>query len=78
MVNNWKVTAIIFIVYSILLTSLFIWGYIIITEEEGSINKCYYNTCNQYPEAYWDAGVCSCYDYNEDGELEVVKTLYEE
>ena len=77
MVNGWKITAIIFILYSILLTSLMVWGYITVTEEEGSINECYYNTCGQYPQAYWDAGVCSCLDYDEYGELEVVKTLYE-
>jgi len=34
MVNGWKVVAIIFIVYSVLLSSLCIWGYVIVTTEE--------------------------------------------
>ena len=76
MVNGWKVTAIIFIVYSVLLTSLCVWGYVEVTAEEEAINNCYYNTCAEYPNALYEYGVCTCYDIDEYGEYEVAKTIY--
>jgi len=76
MVNGWKVAAIIFIVYSILLSSLFVWGYVVVTAEEEAINDCYYNTCAGYPEAWYEYGICTCYDIDEYGDYEVAKTEY--
>ena len=76
MVNGWKITAIIFIVYSVLLTSTITWGIVMVNEETDAINECYYNTCEQYPQADWYEGVCTCYDVDEYGEYEVAKTSY--
>ena len=78
MVNKWKVTAIIFIVYSVLLTATIAWGISIVNEEEAATNECYYNTCEEYYDGYWEAGVCTCYNLNEYGEYEIARTVYNE
>jgi hypothetical protein len=73
---NWKIIAIIFIVLFSLLLTFNIWGWYLIAEEERLTNECYYDICEEYPEAYYEEDVCFCYDYSMMGKLEVVKTKY--
>lgn len=68
---SWKAIAIIFIVIQVLeivLVISFI-GYAIylVNEEEEQKDQCYYNICEDYPEAEVVDGLCYCYDYNEEG-----------
>jgi len=74
--NKWKVTAIVFIVLFLALLSFNIWGYYLITQETKDTIECYYDVCEGYPEAYFDAGVCTCYDYGEDGNFKIVDISY--
>lgn len=74
--NGWKITSIVFICLFILLLALNIWAYISVVNEEVRINNCYYNTCENYPEAWYEGGLCTCYDYDAKGELIIIKTVY--
>ena len=76
MANGWKITAIIFICLFVAETALMVWAVNLALDEEEAINDCYYNTCAGYPDAWYEAGVCSCYDINEYGEYEEVMTSY--
>jgi hypothetical protein len=40
------------------------------------MNVCYYDICSGYIDAWWEEGVCYCYDYDLLGQLEVAKTEY--
>lgn len=75
--TNWKAVAIVFMILFFSLLALDIWGYSIVVEEERKTNECYYNICEEYPNADLVDGLCSCYDYNyNSGQYEVMKTKY--
>jgi len=76
MVNGWKVTAIISLTLLISIIGLVVWGYCEVVEEEEAFNNCYYNTCANYYDAWYESGVCTCYDINDYGEYEIAKTTY--
>ena len=69
----WKVTAIIFLVLFLLETSFFIWSVWIVTKEEQKDLTCYYDICADYPDAYREGNVCSCYDYDMLGDYVIAK-----
>jgi len=73
---GWKITAIVFICLFVGLAALNVWAVSWALEDDAKINDCYYNICEEYPDAWYEAGVCSCYDYNEYGEAFVTKTKY--
>ena len=72
--ETWKTIAIIFIVLFILETAWICLGWYILITEENKTNECYYNVCSDYPEATYESGVCTCYDYDLMGEFIPVKT----
>ena len=76
MVNKWKTTAIVFMTLFLLLLAFNVWSVSLVFEDEALTNECYYDICEQYPNAWQEDAVCYCYDYNEYGEEEVVKTKY--
>ena len=73
---RWKVIAIVFIVLFIL-ENLFI-GYemYVYKKQRERTMECYYEICNNYPDADYRPtdGLCVCYDYSLLGELDVAKT----
>ena len=71
---TWKNIAIVFIILFVLETGMIVWGIITVRAEEKNINECYYNICNNYEEAYYDDGVCHCYEYDVLGNLVKSKT----
>ena len=44
--------------------------------EEKLTMECWYEICEDTPEAYYADGLCTCYDYDLMGELTEVKTKY--
>ena len=76
MANKWKTIAIIFIVLFSLLLIFNIWSVNLVLNEEEQTNICYYDVCENYPEAWYEDGVCTCYNYDDNYELEVTKTKY--
>ena len=72
--NRWKITAIIFIILFTLETAFFTWAIVLATNEENKINECYYEICNEYPDALREDNLCYCYDYDVLGNLQIVKT----
>ncbi len=81
---NWKILAIILLVIVILENAFLAWGYSLVLEEdrlyaeqEQKMNVCYYETCSDYPEAWFENNVCSCYQVNTEGtDYEVAKETY--
>ena len=76
--EGWRTLAIIFMVIFVLQTAFFVWGFILVAEEEKNINECYFDICQNYIEAMYDNGVCYCYDIDVLGnyiltETEVIK-----
>jgi len=62
--NIWKVLAIIFIVLFVLETAFMIYAVTIAVQDENKTLECYYDVCSDYPDAYYEDKVCSCYDEN--------------
>lgn len=76
MANGWKITSIIFICLFVALLAFNVWSISYVLSEEESINQCYYNICSDFPDAWYEAGVCTCYMLDEDGGYEVAMTSY--
>jgi len=74
--NRWKTIAIIFIILFLLETSFWVWAFWYDAKETALTNECYYDICEDYPDAWYDDKICSCYDYDVIGELIVVKQEY--
>ena len=74
--TTWKTIAIIFIVLFILENLWIGYGLYLIDKDEDRINECYYEICKEYPDAWYEADVCSCYDYDLLGTLVVVEQEY--
>lgn len=71
--NKWKTAFWIIFILFILENLLIVWGYSINAKQERQTLQCYYNTCEEYPEASLDGRVCSCYDYDLIGNLQIAK-----
>jgi len=67
MVNGWKVTAIIFIVISLLQFLVFAWAFNYGTQIIEKENECSINICSDYSAYYYDEyiSVCYCYEDND-------------
>jgi len=74
--NHWKTIAIIFIILFTLETLTIIWGTILVQEEEEKTAECYYDICEDYPEAYFEDNFCYCYDYDQIGELVLAESNF--
>ncbi len=74
MVNGWKVIAIVFIVLFIIENLLLGWAYFSVVEDDKKLNQCYYEICEEFPEAIYEDKLCHCYQYDEEGNLEINKT----
>lgn len=72
--TTWKTIAIIFMTLFIVETLLIIWGYYLIINEENMTKECYYDICSEYPEAFIQDDICTCYDYDVMGDFVPVKT----
>ena len=72
--NHWKTVAIVFIVLFTLETVYLGWSYWYVTNEDKKTMKCYYEICEDYPEAVRDGNLCTCYDYDLLGDYVVAKT----
>jgi len=73
---GWKILAITTIV---VLGTLIISTLLVIRSADKELEKenlCYYEICGDYPDAYYQEKVCSCYEYDVLGELVVAKTQY--
>ena len=67
MTNGWKVTAIVFIIISLLQFMLISWAWNVGTETIEKENECIINVCGNYGSYYFDdyTNVCECYDNGE-------------
>lgn len=74
--TTWKAVAIIFMILFSLLFILNVWSGISVLKEEEKINRCYYEICEEYPDALYEKDICSCFDYDLTGELIIVKEKY--
>lgn len=72
--TTWKTLAIIFGILFILETCFIIFSVKISIDEENKTHECYYDVCEEYPDAWYDDGICYCYDYDSEGNLEVERT----
>ena len=70
---NWKTIAIIFITLFVIETSFFVWSYTLVLKEEKQTMECYYEICEDYPEAWLEEGLCTCGDYDNLGYLQAVE-----
>ena len=70
--NLWKTLAIVFIILFTLETLYICWAVSYSNDLIEKQEKCYYELCEEYPEALVEGNVCYCYDYNADGDYEIV------
>ena len=71
---NWKTLAIIFIIIAGLETAYIGWAFYYTISANNKINECYYEICNDFPDAQLNGDICSCFNYTLMGDLEVAKT----
>lgn len=45
-----------------------------VTQEENKTLECYYEICEDYPDAIREGNLCYCYDYDLLGEKILAKT----
>lgn len=74
----WKTIAIILMAILIILFVIVIWSNASYNKEMKETNICYFDVCEQYPDAEYDyyEKVCYCYDYDMMGDLVLSKTKY--
>jgi len=73
-INIWKIIGIILIIVLIVENLFLWWGISMVNQEEEDTKQCYYDVCEEYPDAELTEGVCFCYDYDLIGDLVIVKT----
>lgn len=66
---NWKIVAIIFILLFVAETFFMIWSVMYSNSEEEKTLICYYDVCEEYPDAWYENNLCTCYDYDVLGDL---------
>jgi hypothetical protein len=76
--NGWKVLAIILLVVVILENSLIAYGYFSNKQIEKETNVCYYDLCEDYPNAYYnyESKLCDCYENDLMGNEVIAKQIY--
>jgi len=74
--TNWKALAISSWIVLLIGISFIGWGWYLTEQEENQMNECYYDICNNYPEAWLDGDICFCYEYDVLDNLIVSKTTY--
>jgi len=73
---NYKILAIVFIALFLVENIFFGWAYYSTYQQNKKTNICFYDICEQYPEATYDNEICTCYDYDVLGNFVQVKTKY--
>ena len=68
--------AIIFLIFILLENLVFVLAYLSVVEDEEKSYECFYEICEDYPDAYYENALCSCYDYDVLGNLIVAKQKY--
>ena len=72
---NWKIAFWIVLTILILENIFILWGYSMVLSEEKQTLECYYEVCQDYPDAQLTSeGVCHCYDYDVLGNPIIVKS----
>ena len=66
---NWKILAIVLLVLFIVENLFLGWGIFLVEQDERKSNICYYDVCEDYPDALYIEGNCAC--YNETGEVAI-------
>ncbi len=76
--RGWRTTAIILLILFGILAVATIISLHQDAQQVKNQNICFYDVCNNYPDAYYDSDsqVCSCYDYDVLGNEQVVYTEY--
>lgn len=72
--TTWKIIAIVIIALFIIENISIVYLVFSVLKEEKKDLSCYYETCQDYPEAVREGNLCYCYDYDVIGNLEIVKT----
>ena len=70
----WRTLAIIMIVLFLGLSAYVCWGVYLVVEDEKVKQVCYYDICEEYPDAYYAENLCTCYSIDEYGEYEIAKS----
>ena len=74
--NRWKTVAIIFITLFILENLFFAWALWYNAKETDLVNTCLYDVCEEYPQAEYEAKICTCYEYDVLGNYVIAKQEY--
>jgi len=73
--TTWKIIAIIFITIVVLETSFITWGWFLTEKQIENQNHCFYEICTDYPEAFYEDNLCTCYEYDMFGEYTIAKQI---
>ena len=73
--HGWKILAIVFIILFVIENLYLAWGFILLAQDDQKIDACYYEVCSDYPEAWYEDNLCTCFnlDFNT-GEYVAAKT----
>lgn len=71
--TTWKTIAIIILILFIIENFIIIYGIYLIEKEEKLTYECYYDICEEYPDALYEEPLCTCYDYDLMGDYVIAK-----
>ena len=74
--NAWRTIAIIFMILALTETALIGYGLYLNNKAEFELNYCYYDVCLEYPEAMYHAPICTCFNTDLYGNVEVAKEVF--
>jgi hypothetical protein len=71
---SWKAVGIIFIILFLIETGFIVYIWKTGAQEIKNENLCLYEICGDYPQAYYANSLCTCYERDVLGQLQVAKT----
>jgi len=74
--TGWKITSLVFISLFLFTWAWIGFGIYLIEQEEEQTMTCYYDFCEEYPEADFIEGVCTCYEEDNLGDYIVAQQVW--
>lgn len=73
---NWKIVAVVFLVVCFVETTYIVGTVISYNLQVDKSNECYYDICGDYPDAFYEESICTCYDYDVFGDYIIAEEKY--
>ncbi len=73
---TWRIACIFFIMLVVLASTIMLWANFYASSEIERMEECWYDVCSEYDDSELYGNDCYCYNFNEDGDYEIVFEKY--